>query len=141
MDSSIEIPRLISLPKVEDPRGNLTFLEKGRSVIPFDFQRVYWTYDVPTDSERGGHAHHSCAEFLVAVCGSFRINLFDGHDWTTRILDSPDTGLLLPPGYWRTLDLYAPGSVSLALASEVYDEADYIRDFDEFVELKKAGRL
>lgn len=136
MDASFDTPRLIALPKVEDPRGNLTFLEDGRAVIPFDFKRVYWTYDVPPGSERGGHAHHSCAEFLVAVAGSFRVNLFDGEVWTSRILDSPDFGLLLPPGYWRTLDLYAPGSVSLALASEIYREEDYIRDFDEFLKFK-----
>lgn len=140
MDLSIETPRLISLPKVEDPRGNLTFLENGRSVIPFDFKRVYWTYHVPESSERGGHAHHTCAEFLIAAAGSFRVNLFDGKNWTSQVLDSPDKGLLLPPGYWRTLDLYTPGSVSLALASDIYDEADYIRDFDDFVEMKKSKK-
>lgn len=133
MDRSTDIPRIIKLPRIDDPRGNLTFLENGGRVIPFDIQRAYWTYDVPTDAERGGHAHRSCSEFLVAVAGSFTVNLFDGTTWRKYVLDKPSEGLLLPPGYWRTLDNYSPGSVSLALASETFDESDYIRDFDEFM--------
>lgn len=137
MGKSVDTPRIIRLPKVEDPRGNLTFLEMGRKVIPFDFKRVYWTYHMPANAERGGHAHRRCAEFLIAAAGSFNVNLFDGDQWTTITLDNPDQGLLLPPGYWRTLDRYVPGSVTLALASEAYDENDYIRDFDEFLKLKR----
>lgn len=136
MDRSTDIPRIIKLPRIDDPRGNLTFLENGRHVIPFDIRRVYWTYDVPPDAERGGHAHRSCSEFIVAVAGSFAVNLFDGKAWSRHILDNPSVGLLLPAGYWRTLDGYEPGSVTLALASDPFDENDYIRDFDEFMKHK-----
>lgn len=136
MDKSTDTPRIIKLPRIDDPRGNLTFLEDGRRVIPFDICRVYWTYDVPSDAERGGHAHRSCAEFIVAAAGKFTVNLFDGAVWHKYTLDNPAEGLFLPAGYWRTLDSYTKGSVTLALASEPFDENDYIRDFNEFLKHK-----
>lgn len=140
MASSTDIPRLFDLPTVEDYRGDLTFVTNGAGVIPFDIKRVFWTYGVPPDAERGGHAHRTCPEFLIAVAGSLRVNLFDGTKWWSIILDSPRRGLLLPAGFWRTLDCYAPGSVSLALAPEPYDETDYIRDIHEFIAFKKSRR-
>lgn len=130
--------RLITLPRIYDPRGNLTFVENADGKIPFEIQRVYWTYDVPAGEERGGHSHHDCHEMLVAVSGSFNVNLFDGENWRTFSLNRPFEGLYIPPGYWRTLDNFASGSVLLVMSSMPYEEADYVRDFDEFMKLNKA---
>ncbi len=126
-------PQLIDLPKIYDPRGNLTFMQDGQDCMPFPIKRVFWTYDVPAGEGRGGHAHYTCHELIVAVSGSFNANLFDGREWTHYTLNRPYIGLLLPAGYWRTLDNFASGSVCVALASDIYKEEDYIRDFEEFV--------
>lgn len=132
-------PAMLDLPRIYDPRGNLTFIQHGDSNLPFDIERVYWTYDVPAGEERGGHSHHVGRELLVATSGSFNVNLFDGKNWKTYTLNRPYKGLYIPPGYWRTLDNFASGSVCMVLTSTRYSEDDYVRDFDEFMKIS-AGR-
>lgn len=124
---------MIDLPRIYDPRGNLTFVQNGDGRLPFEIERVYWTYDVPAGEKRGGHAHHQGREVLIAISGSFAVNLFDGRAWTTFRLNRPYQGLYVPPGYWRTLDDFSTGSVCMVLTSTPYSEADYIRDFDTFM--------
>ena len=126
-----EKPRIIQLPKIHDTRGNLTFAQTPDQV-PFDIRRAYWLYDVPADSRRGGHAHRRLRQLLIAVSGSFRVNLFDGRKRLSFTLNRPYQALYIPNMYWRTIDDFASGSVCLVLASEPYDEADYIRDQKEF---------
>lgn len=130
-----EEARLITLPRIYDPRGNLTFTEHGDGLLPFNIERVYWTYDVPAGEQRGGHSHHRGKELLIALSGSFNVNLYDGDTWQTYTLNRPFEGLYVPPGYWRTLDNFASGSVLMVLTSEKFDEADYVRDFEDFKRL------
>lgn len=127
-------PCIVSLPKICDPRGNLTFVEEGRHV-PFDIARVYWTYDVPAGEVRGSHSHHVAEELIVATSGSFNVNLSDGKETKTFTLNRPFEGLYVPPGYWRTLDNFSSGSVCMVLTSIPYSEDDYVRDYDEFLKL------
>ena len=128
-------PHIIDLPCIRDPRGNLTFVQNGDSRLPFDIARVYWTYDVPAGEERGSHAHHQGQELIVALSGSFNVELFDGVATRTFTLNRPFQGLYVPPVLWRTLDNFSSGSVCMVLTSVPYDEADYIRDYDEFIAL------
>ncbi len=123
--------RIINLPKITDPRGNLTVAE-GMKDVPFSVARVYWVYDVPAGESRGGHAHRRCREFIVAVSGSFTVTLDDGRERTTVLLNHPYQGLLVETGVWRTLDDYSSGAVCLVLASDPFCEEDYIRDYDDF---------
>ena len=116
----------LQLPKVHDPRGNLTFVEGGRQ-IPFDIRRVYYLYDVPGGSERGGHAHLALHQFVIAMSGSFDIVLDDGFDRKRYHLNRSYEGLYIPPMTWRELDNFSSGSVCMVLASEVYDEAGRTR--------------
>lgn len=122
--------KLISIPKIEERRGNLSVIEND--TVPFDIKRVYYLYDVPSGAERGGHAHKKLKQFLVALSGSFDVVLNDGMEERIVALNRPNIGLLLPMGIWRELQNFSSGSVCLVLASEVYDEEDYIRDFDDF---------
>ena len=124
--------QVIELPKISDPRGNLTFVEGGRQ-IPFDIRRVYYLYDVPGGSERGGHAHLALHQFVIAMSGSFDIVLDDGFEKRRVHLNRSYMGLYLPPMTWRELDNFSSGSVCMVLASEVYTEADYLRDYSEFM--------
>ena len=124
--------RLISLPKIQDPRGNLTFIEGGAHV-DFPIQRVYYLYDVPGGSERGGHAHKELQQLIIAMSGSFDVLLDDGVEKTKFHLNRSYFGLYVPPMVWRELDNFSSGSVCLVLASEYYDESDYYRDYREFV--------
>ncbi len=128
-------PVIIDLPKLTDPRGNLTVVE-GHQVLPFDINRVYYLYDVPAGEERGGHSHKQCYEFLIAISGSFDVTLDDGTAKRTVTLNRPYKGLLIVPGIWRTLENFSHGSVCLVIASDHYNEDDYVRDYDEFVALK-----
>lgn len=128
--------RVIDLPKMFDQRGNLTVAEQFKNV-PFGIKRVYWVYDVPGGESRGGHAHKECKEFIIAVSGSFHVTLDDGTDKKSYLLNHPYQGLLVETGIWRTLDDFSSGAVCLVLASELYDESDYIRDYDEFLEYVK----
>ena len=122
---------LISIPKIQEPRGNLSVIEND--VIPFEMKRVYYLYDVPSGAERGGHAHKNLKQFLIALSGSFDVVLNDGIQQKTITLNKPFEGLLIKPGIWRELQNFSSGSVCLVVASEVYIETDYIRDFEEFI--------
>lgn len=124
--------RLIDLPKIADPRGNLTFVEGSRHV-PFDIERVYYLYDVPGGAERGGHAHLALQEFLIAMSGSFDVVLDDGSRKARFHLNRSYYGLYVPSMVWRELDNFSSGSVCLVLASSRYDESDYLRDYPGFL--------
>jgi len=129
---SLDQCRIIDLPKVHDPRGNLTFIESGVHV-PFPIERVYYLYDVPGGSERGGHAHKNLHQFIVAMSGSFDVLIDDGHARRRIHLSRSYNGLYLCPMIWRELDNFSSGSVCMVLASRHYDEGDYIRDYDSFI--------
>lgn len=131
--------RIIELPKVADPRGNLTFVEGGNH-IPFEIRRVYYLYDVPGGSDRGAHAHRSLHQFVVAMSGSFDIVLHDGDRQRRFHLNRSYFGLYICPMMWRTLDNFSSGGVCMVLASTVYDAADYIRDYDQFLTLAHGAR-
>ena len=122
----------IDLPKIADPRGNLTFIEAERHV-PFPIKRVFYLYDVPGGSDRGGHALRSCHQFLIAMSGSFDVILFDGKEKERIHLNRSYYGLHIPPMIWREMDNFSSGSVCLALASELYDSKDYYRDYNEYL--------
>lgn len=124
--------RLIDLPKIQDPRGNLTFIESSNH-IPFDIQRVYYLYDVPGGSERGGHAHKGLHQLIVAMSGSFDVVLDDGKEKKRVHLSRSYYGLYVCPMIWRELDNFSSGSVCMVLASNKYDEDDYYRDYTEFM--------
>ncbi len=124
--------KTVDLPVVGEPRGNLTFIEGGTHV-PFDIKRVYYLYDVPGGAERAGHAHKELYQLVIAMAGSFDIHLDDGHNKKTIHLNRSYYGLYICPMIWRTIDNFSSGSVCMVLASAVYDESDYYRDYDEFM--------
>ena len=127
-----ELGRIITLPKIFDPRGNLTVAE-GETNIPFAIARAYWTYDVPGGESRGGHAHKECQEFIIAANGSFSVTLDDGEQKNTYHLNHPWEGLFVDVNIWRTLDDFSSGSLCLVLASHKFEEEDYIREYDEYL--------
>ena len=129
---TIQECQMVSLPKITDARGNLTFVEGGNH-IPFDIQRVYYLYDVPGGAERGGHAHKELRQLIIAMSGSFDIVLDDGHDKKRVHLNRSYDGLFVCPMIWREMDNFSSGAVCLVLASNQYDENDYYRDYDEFI--------
>ncbi len=129
-------PHIIDLPRIYDPRGNLSFIQNGDKELPFDIERVYWIYDVPAGEERGAHSHIHAKSLIVANSGSFNVNLFDGVKWWKFTLNRPFEALFVPPGYWRTMDNFSSGSVLMVLSSVPYSEDDYIRDYDDFLSLK-----
>lgn len=124
---------IIELPKICDSRGNLTVADGIRN-IPFNVKRVYWTYDIPAGESRGGHAHRECEELIVAVSGSFDVTLDNGQERKTFRLNHPYQALYVNRMIWRTLDDFSSGAVCLVLASELFEESDYIYDYDEFIE-------
>ena len=128
-------PKIISIPKVSDTRGNLSFVEQNKH-IPFEIKRVYWLYDVPGGESRGAHAHKELWQLIIAASGSFDITLSDGVKKYPFSLNRSYQGLLVPPGYWRELDNFSSGAVCIVMASELYNADDYIRDYDEFLEFK-----
>ena len=134
MKTTISDIKLVDIPKIEDRRGNLSVIEKD--CVPFNIKRVYYLYDVPSGAYRGGHAHKDQLEFLVALSGSFEVILNDGKNSQTVMLNRPDQGLLIPTGIWRELENFSSGSVCLVLASDEFDEADYIRNFKMFKSMK-----
>lgn len=123
--------RIVEFPKIEDPRGNLTFIEGGQHV-DFDIKRVYYLYDVPGGAERGGHAHKDLYQLLIAMSGSFEVILDDGHQRQRFHLNRSWYGLYIPRMIWREIDNFSSGSVCMVLASEHYDESDYYRDWRDF---------
>ena len=130
--------RMIDLPIVREPRGNLTFIEGGQHV-PFEIRRVYYLYDVPGGANRAGHAHKELHQLVVAMSGSFDIHLDDGFEKKTFHLNRSYYGLYICPMIWRTIDNFSSGSVCLVLASTHYEEADYYRDYPEFLAAAKGG--
>lgn len=124
--------RIIELPKIADPRGNLTVAQE-KMEVPFSIARAYWTYDVPSGESRGGHAHRQLEQLIIATSGSFDVNVDDGEERATYHLNHPYQGLYVGPGIWRTLDDFSSGAVCLVLASQLFDEEDYIREYDEFL--------
>lgn len=129
---SIQNCNIIELPRINDPRGNLTFIEARRQ-IPFDISRVYYLYDVPGGSERGGHAHKALHQLIIAMSGSFDIHLDDGFDKKTIHMNRSYNGLYVCPMIWREIDNFSSGAVCMVLASDYYDEQDYYRDYDSFI--------
>ena len=124
--------KVIELPKISDPRGNLTFIEANRHV-PFDIRRVYYLYDVPGGAERGGHAHRDLHQLIIAMSGSFDVVLDDGKVKKRVHLGRSYYGLYVCPMIWRELDNFSSGSVCMVLASNIYEESDYYRDYQEFM--------
>lgn len=131
------MPELINLPKIDDPRGNLTFIEE-ESHIPFRIKRVYWIYDVPGGQTRGGHAFREQQEMIVALSGSFDVVVNHGSDAQRFHLNRSYYGLYIPNGMWRYLDNFSTNSVAMVLSSTFYNENDYIRDFEEFLRFRNA---
>lgn len=129
--------KIIRLPRFIDRRGNLSVVEGGID-IPFDIKRVFFTYDVPGGESRAGHAHKALWEFIVAVSGSFTVTLDNGFEKKSVMLNKPYEGLLVHPGMWRTLEDFSSGSVALVMCSLKYDEEDYIRDYNEFLRIKRS---
>jgi len=132
-----EAPRLVSVPVVRDPRGALAVIDCA--FTDFNIQRVYFLYDVDSNSARGSHAHRDLRQLIVAASGSFRVSLDDGSgNYSEFEMRDPQTALVVPPGHWRRIYDFSHGSVCLVLASEQYNEADYIRDYDEFLSWKRS---
>jgi dTDP-4-dehydrorhamnose 3,5-epimerase-like enzyme len=134
-ENQLKEPRLIDIPIAHDQRGNLSVVEGGE-LVPFDIKRVYYLYDVPGGTTRGGHAHRNLRQLIIAASGSFDVIVDDGTDQFTYTLNRPYQGLLVVPGIWRTLKNFSSGSVCLAIASHHFDEQDYIRDYDTFLQYK-----
>lgn len=129
---------IIELPRINEPRGNLTFIEANRH-IPFDIRRVYYLYDVPGGAERGGHAHKALHQLIIAMSGSFDIHLDDGYEKKTIHMNRSYNGLYICPMIWREIDNFSSGAVCMVLASEYYDEQDYYREYATFTDdAKKA---
>ena len=140
MTMSIEDAKIIELPRFADPRGNLSFVEQLKH-IPFEIKRTYWIYDVPGGENRGGHAFRQNQEFIVALSGAFDVTVDDGEKKKTFTLNRSYYGLYVPAGLWREMENFSTNSFALEFGSIHYDENDYIRDYDEYLKLKKDGTL
>lgn len=135
MKRSVYDCSIIEFPKISDRRGNITPVYSNEN-IPFDIKRVFYLYDIPGGEARGAHAHKQCHQFLIAASGAFEVVLDDGLNKRTVILNRPFYGLHIPPGIWAAEQGFSSGSVCLVLASEKYEEEDYIRDYDDFIKYK-----
>lgn len=133
--TTIQDISVLKIPVVEDLSGNLAFIQNG--VLPFEFKRVYYLFDVPSSAFRGGHSHIEQHEVLIALSGSFEVTVNDGKDKKSYLLNKPNVGLYLPKGIWRELENFSSGAVCLVLASDVFEETDYIRDYETFLNSKK----
>lgn len=129
--------RLIDIPKIENILGNIAVIEND--VLPFEVKRVYYLYDIPSSANRGGHSHIKLQQVIIAISGSFDVILKDGISEKIITLNKPDKGLLIRNNIWRELENFSSGAVCLVLASTIYNEEDYIRDFDEFLKSKSYG--
>ena len=132
----IESAQIIELPKILDKRGNLSIIEEFKN-IPFKIERTYWIYDVPGGESRGGHAYRENEEFIVALSGSFDVVLDDGNNKKISSLNRSYSGLYVPKGLWREMNNFSTNSLALILSSTVYEEKDYIRDYNEFLKMKR----
>ena len=137
MVSDIHNCNVVELPKIHNRSGNITVVQNGDH-LPFDVKRVYYLYDVPGGSERGGHAHKELYQLIVAASGSFDVIIDDGENKKIIQLNRPNFGLLVIPGIWREIVNFSSGAICFVLASEKYSEEDYIRNYEEFKEYKKA---
>jgi len=135
---SIKNCRLMEFPKIRDHRGNLTFIE-GTRHVPFEIKRIYYLYDVPGGESRAGHAHRELASVIIAINGSFDVLLDDGKEQITHRMSRANEGLYICPGIWRELHNFTSGSVCLVLASEFYEEGDYFREYDDFINAVNTG--
>ena len=133
-------PRIVNLPQFLDARGNLSFVEQENH-IPFAIKRTYWLYDVPGGECRGGHAYKENQEFIVALSGSFDVILDDGKEKKVFTLNRSYYGLYVPKGLWREMDNFSTNSLAMILSSTYYDADDYVRDYDEFIKLKRDGKM
>ena len=128
--------KILKFPKIEDPRGALTFLQNSDQ-IPFDIKRIYFLYDISSGASRAGHSHKLLQQVLIAITGSFDVELDDGLQKIKIHLNRPYLGLYIPSGIWRSIDNFSSGSVCLSIASEFYDESDYYRRYEDFLQSRK----
>jgi len=136
--SSVDQCKVIDLPKINDPRGNLTFVESEKH-IPFEIKRVFYIYDVPTGESRGAHSHHTLKQFIICLAGSFDVKVDDGSKKKVIHLNRPWQGVFIPPMIWDSEANFDAGSVCLVLSSDMYNEKDYIRNYDEFLEAVRSN--
>jgi len=134
MKTTVNDIKIIDLPVIEDSRGNLSFIQEG--IIPYAFKRVYYLFDVPSGAERGGHAHIAQKQIIIALSGSFDVILDDGTEKRTYTLNRPSKGLYVVEGLWRELQNFSSGAVCLVIAQDVFDEGDYIRNYEDFLKAK-----
>lgn len=127
--------KLIDIPKIENVLGNIAYIEND--IVPFEVKRVYYLYDIPSYAKRGGHSHKNLLQVLIAISGSFDVILKDGKTENIVTLNKPDKGLLITNNTWRELENFSSGAVCLVLASDVFNEDDYIRDYQVFLNIKK----
>ena len=132
--------RLINLPKISDPRGNLSFVEQENH-IPFEIKRTYWIYDVPGGESRGGHAYKETDEFIIAISGSFDVVVDDGKYRKTLTLNRSYFGVYIPRGLWRTIENISTNSLALEFASTSYDRSDYVEDYVEYKKMRQDGEI
>jgi dTDP-4-dehydrorhamnose 3,5-epimerase-like enzyme len=137
---NMNTPEIIKLPKISDPRGNLSVIEELKD-IPFKIERTYWIYDVPGGEVRGGHAYKENQEFIVALSGSFDVVLDDGKEKKVFSLNRSYNGLYVPKGMWREMENFSTNSFALEFGSEFFDRTDYIRDYNEFLNYKRNGEI
>ena len=135
MNATLADVKLINLPKIEDPRGNLSFIEEEKH-IPFKIGRTYWIYDVPGGQVRGGHAFKIQQEFIVALSGSFDVIIDDGNEKKTFSMNRSYYGLYLPAGLWRQMENFSTNSLAMVMSSTVFSDNDYIRDYQQFLNQK-----
>lgn len=140
MNMTVNDVKQIELPKFQDPRGNLSFVEQEKH-IPFKIQRTYWIYDVPGGESRGSHAYKETNEFIIAIAGSFDVTVDDGQCQKTFTLNRSYYGLYIPKGLWRKLDNFSTASLALEFADTIYDRSDYIEDYIKYENMKKNGEI
>lgn len=136
MQTTINDCKIIRLPQEEDPRGSLTYIYENQQV-PFPIRRVFYIYDVPAGKDRGAHAHRECWQFIIAASGALEVYVSDGENEKTYTLNRPYQGLLIPPGIWAQEREFSSGALCLVLASHEYSEADYIRNYSDYLDYRK----
>lgn len=139
IDNTVFDCSVLTLPKISFREGNITPVE-GLKDLPFDVQRVFYSYDIPGGESRGAHAHKECHQLLIAASGAYEVVLDDGHNKRTVMLNRPFYGLHIPPGVWASEQGFSSGSICLVLASHGYDPEDYIKEYHEFLNFKTCGR-
>jgi len=137
---TIEDVKLIELPRINDPRGNLSFVEQNNH-IPFEINRTYWIYDVPGGENRGGHAYRTTEEFIIAISGGFDVTVDDGKQKRTFKLNRSYYGLYIPKGLWRQMDNFSTNSFALEFADTKYDRKDYVEEYNEYLKMKSNGEI